>query len=93
MEKKGQSFRILCDAVCILSFAGVDYRGVIVNISLTGALIRIDDEVPEGIHPGGECSLMLCGDAENCPIKYKCKIIRTDVKCVGVQFSELSCFP
>ncbi len=93
MENKGQSFRILCDAVCILNFAGRNYKGVIVNISLTGALIRIDANAPEGIKPGGECSLMLCGDAEECPIKYKCKIIRTDAKCVGVQFSELSCFP
>jgi hypothetical protein len=92
LGENGQSYRILCDAVCVLNFKGIDYRGVIVNVSLTGALIRINDKIPENIHPEDECILMLYEDFEICPIKYKCKIIRIDYPCIGVQFCEMNCF-
>lgn len=89
MGKGGGSTRILCDASCILSFAGVNHQGVIENISLSGALIKLQDAIPSEIRPGDNCALILCSDPEACPIKYVCRVARCDSDHIGVQFIEL----
>ena len=90
MDEMGHGLRFHCDAKCILIFEGFDYHGVIENVSLSGALIKLDDKVPISIHPGNRCDLMLCGNPELCPLKYTCKVIRLDSAIIGVQFIELN---
>lgn len=82
------SMRILCDAKCVFVFRDQNYEGVIENISLTGALIKLS-EAAVIVNPGEECGLMLCEDADRCPVKYICRIVRCDANRVGVQFVEI----
>ena len=89
-RKTGQSFRILCEAKCILNYEGFDYQGVIENISLSGALLKLTNKVPNSIHPGDKCDLMLCGNQDLCSVKYTCKVTRLNSANIGVQFLELN---
>lgn len=91
MDKSGHSIRILCDALCILNHEGVNYQGIIENISLTGALINFKASVPVGIRPGITCGLKICSDPSICPMEYKCMVVRTDSKQIGLQFLEMTC--
>jgi len=91
MNKAGKSTRIHCETVCILNYEGKNYQGVVENISLTGALIKLSGIVPSAIHPGDSCGLMLCSDPELCSVKYTCKVVRLDSAHIGVQFLELNC--
>jgi hypothetical protein len=82
--------RIVCEAKCILSFEGLDFQGVIENLSLSGALIKLDNNIPNNIRPGDNCDLMLCSNPDLYPVKYTSKVIRVDSAIIGVQFLELN---
>ena len=90
MNEMGPSPRLLCDAKCIVIFELMDYPGVIENVSLTGALIKLIDETPDNIQPGDRCELMLCSNPDLYPVKYTCNVIRRDSAFVGVQFVKLN---
>jgi hypothetical protein len=90
MDKMGQSLRILCDAKCILIFEGFDYHGIIENVSLSGALIKLKDDIPDNLRTEDRCDLMLCGDPGLYPVKYTCNVIRIDSTAIGVKFIELN---
>lgn len=90
MGINGHSIRILCDALCLLHYEGINYHGVIENISLSGALIKMSGKMPEGIRPGDTCGLMLCRTPEVCPIEYNCRVVRLAPAQVGVQFLEMN---
>jgi len=89
MIKNGQSLRIPCNSLCLLSYQGVDYQGMIDNVSLSGALVRLQVPAPLGIRSGDECGLMLCSDPGICPVRYSCRVIRIDSDCIGLEFVEL----
>jgi hypothetical protein len=63
---------------------------VIVNLSLTGALIELNDKIPDSVRPDNVCDLMFCTNPDLYPIKYSCKIIRVDSEMIGLQFLELN---
>jgi c-di-GMP-binding flagellar brake protein YcgR len=90
MNSNVPSSRIVCEASCILNCNGFDFEGVIVNLSLTGALIELNDKSPDSIHPDNVCDLMFCANPDLYPIKYTCKVIRVDSKMIGLQFLELN---
>ena len=90
MNSNVPSSRIVCEARCILNCNGFDFEGVIVNLSLTGALIELNDKSPDNIHPDSVCDLMFCTNPDLYPIKYTCKVIRVDSKMIGLQFLELN---
>lgn len=89
MNKNGQSLRIPCNSLCILNYQGTDYHGMIDNVSLSGALVRLHASVPPGIQSGDECCLMLCNDPGVCPVRYTCKVVRIDSNYIGLEFVEL----
>jgi len=51
MREMGKCDRIVCEAKCILNFDGVDSRGDR-DISLSGALIKLNGKMPDSIQPG-----------------------------------------
>lgn len=89
MIRLGQRYKIECDSKCVLTHGGIDYQGIIGDISLGGALLRLDDSSPEALSPGSVCVLMLCSNPNVCPVKYTCKVIRRDAAITAVQFLEL----
>lgn len=90
MDKVVLSSRIVCEAKCILNFDGFDIQGVIENLSLSGALIKLKDKIPDSIHPGDKCDMMFCSDPDLYPVKYTCKVIRLDSEIIAIQFLELN---
>ena len=89
MGKMEKSSRFHCDAKCTFIFHGFDYEGVIENVSLSGALIKLNNEFPDGMQPGDKCSLTLSGEPDSSAVKYVCKVIRIDGASIGVQFLEI----
>jgi PilZ domain-containing protein len=90
MDKMIQRSRIVCEAKCILNFDGFNFLGVIENISLSGALIKLNSKLPESIQPGDKCDMIFCSDPDLYPVKYTCKIVRLDSAIIGIEFLELS---
>lgn len=90
MDKMVKHSRIVCAAKCILNFDGFDYQGVIENISLSGALIKLDNKIPNSVHFGDKCDMMLCSNLDSYPVKYTCKVIWLDSANIGVEFLELN---
>ena len=89
MGRMGQSSRLHCDVKCTLIYHGFDFEGMIVNVSLSGALIKLINKLPDGIQPGDKCILALGGDPDAGQVKYICKVIRIDATNIGVQFLEI----
>ena len=90
MERIVQSSRIVCEAKCVLNFDGADYQGVIENISLTGALIKLVNEMPDNIRPGDTCDMIFSSSPDVYPIKYTSTVIRLDAALIGIEFLELN---
>jgi len=90
VDKLEQSSRIDCEAECVLNFDGVDYQGVIENISLIGALIKLDNRMPDNIRPGDTCDMIFCSSPDVYPIKYTSKVVRLDSALIGIEFLELN---
>ena len=90
MSNQVPNSRIVCEARCLLNFDGVDFQGVIVNLSLSGALIQMDDAIPDTIGPDDLCNLVFCANQDQYPLKYTCRVIRVDAGMIGLQFLELN---
>lgn len=90
MDKAEQRTRIHCDALCQLSYEGKQLQGMIENVSLTGALIKVDNTIPMVISPGVTCSLMLYGKLPDDYTEYKCLAVRVDSNRIGLQFLEIN---
>jgi hypothetical protein len=90
MDNILQRSRIACEAECILNFDGIDFQGVIENISLSGALIKLNDDMPDSIRPGDRCDMIFCSSPEVYPIRYTCKVVRIDAALIGIEFLELN---
>lgn len=82
--------RINCDTKCIIHFDASEFHGVIKNLSLSGALIKLNNKIPNNIHPGDKCDLLLCSNTDLFPVRYTSKVTRVDSANIGVQFLELN---
>ena len=71
---------------CILSFDGLDIQGESKNLSLSGALIKLNDQTPKNIHPGDNCYLIFNSHQDLYVIKYNSKVVRVDSEIIGIQF-------
>lgn len=90
MGRMGQRFRLAGQAKCTLHLDGMAYHGEIENISLSGALVRLDSGIPDGMLPGCACDLRLNGRQEESYVGYTCRVVRLALACVGVQILELN---
>jgi len=90
MGKKWKDDRIPCEVKCILNVDQTIFQGVIENLSLSGALVKLNNKMSFKIHPDDMCDLVFGGNPELYPMKYICKVIRVDSEMIGVQFLELN---
>ena len=87
MSRMGQRLRVNSHAKCTLHLEGLDYQGEIEDISLGGALIKLNSEVPNRVQPGFKCGLRLYGTQE---LEYTCRVARLGPAIVGVQILEFN---
>ena len=64
---------------------GDTYEASLDDISLSGALILVNDVTPFQI--GDSCELMLGGISEGVSIKHHCIVVRNDAGNIGLKFS------
>ena len=89
-DRMGQRLRLDSHAKCTLHLDGLDFSGEIENISLGGALVKLNYEVPNRVQPGFVCCLRLCGTQETNLVEYTCRVARLGSDIVGVQILELN---
>lgn len=88
MAEKRQHQRINCVEKCLLYHADSRYCGAIINISISGALVKLSDVAPGIIIPGDTCSFMLSTDPETSFYSYKGRIKHVDSTGVGLEILE-----
>ena len=87
MANQRQHVRNKSDAECIVTDdAGNTYGAMLQNISLGGALIKVKDGVLASMEVGDICRMLLCDQADSCPIKRICRVVRLESVSLGVQF-------
>ncbi len=89
MAEKRQHQRVRCDSKCLLYYEQTKYCGVISNISLSGAAVRLYGLQIGALQAGDTCSLILCADPEVCFCKYTGRITRSSSAEIGLEFIEL----
>lgn len=89
MAEKRQHQRVRCDSKCLLYYAETKYYGVISNISMSGAAVRLYGLHTGAMQAGDTCSLLLCADPEVCFCKYTGRITRSTPAGIGLEFIEL----
>jgi hypothetical protein len=91
MGRMGQRLSVDGHSKCTLHLEGIDYHGEIENISLGGALVKLNNGVvPNRVQPGCTCGLRLCGTQEINLVEYTCRVARLGSAFVGVQILELN---
>ena len=83
-ERRG--LRVKCSDKCILSYDGATQECVLENISLSGALISVKQDVA-GISTGSRCGLFLCTNPRICPLEYNCTVAHITSHKIGLQFN------
>ena len=87
MANQRQHSRKKSDAECVVTDeVGNTYGAMLQNISLGGALIKVKDGVLASLEVGDICKMLLCDNADSCPIKQTCRVVRFDSVSLGVQF-------
>jgi len=86
MTEKRSSHRVGCFAKCILYHDGAKYGCILENISFSGALIKMGRPLPERLHQGDRCSLVLSGDPIVSPGEYNSTIARLSAPRIGLHF-------
>ena len=87
MGSQRQYTRVDCDSESILmEIDGDTYDALLEDLSLGGALVRVNDGVPGSVQVGDVCNLMLCNNPDVCPIKHSCRVVRHDSVKLGVRF-------
>ena len=89
MKSENHDLGIKTDSHCLLmGLDGVTYQALLGDISLTGALIKLSDNVPNGLHVGEMCGLMFSNNFNMSSEKHTGKIVRLDSGSVGVTFNN-----
>jgi hypothetical protein len=89
MGSKRKYSRVICDSPCILNYGGLNYQALLDNISLSGALIKVGNEQPDGLYIGATVDLLLCSNPDLCPTKYTCEVTRHSSSDIGVNFMNM----
>lgn len=86
MEEKREHHRIRCESRCLLYYEQTRFCGVIQDISLSGAGVRLLGKKAGRIRPGDTCSLILGSDTSMGFCNYTGRIIRVGPFLLGLEF-------
>ncbi len=94
MIEKRSHRRTDCSTKCILYHDGSYFRGVVENLSVSGALIRIRRNASEIIHQGDACNLLICDLPALTYSKHASQAKHLSSTAIGIRFlSEKECTP
>jgi hypothetical protein len=88
MVEKRQHQRIDCTQKCLLYHDNSGYDGAIMNLSISGILVKLYGDTTSAIKPGDTCSLILCNAAATSFYRYKGRIIRVNSGEVGLELLD-----
>jgi hypothetical protein len=84
MPERRRFVRVRYEARCILTHDNSTYEGLMVNISLGGAMISFSESV---MIPQGEmCALEIYADSGGLPALIEVETVYTSLSCIGVRF-------
>ena len=86
MSEKRTNQRIECANNCHLSFNGKIYRGIIENLSSTGALLKVTAKKLFELPQGSQCSLIISDDPLFIPGEFSGKIVHNGTSRIGIKF-------
>jgi len=86
MIDKRNHRRIDCATECILYRNGSIFRGVVENISISGALVRIRRNLSEIIQRGDVCSLLICNLPSEYYSRHASQARHIESTIIGIQF-------
>lgn len=85
MDNRRKHSRIKFEARCYLNgSAGVTYEALLDDISLSGALVKVNTDTHFQI--GDVCELVLSEKSVAFPVKHTSKIVRVDSGFIGMNF-------
>lgn len=85
MTNQRSDQRITYVSNSLLKINGVSYHCYLENISTTGALVEINEDISETIHKDDVCSLDVLLLS---PVNYTCKVVHTNNNKVGLKFID-----
>jgi hypothetical protein len=86
MIEKRSHRRIDCEMKCILYHEGSKFRGVVVNLAISGALVKIWRNLSGIIHPGDSCSLQIYNLAALSYSRHASQAKHLDSTAIGIEF-------
>lgn len=90
MHEKRKHQRISCYSKCVVYYEQAKYYGVILNISLSGAAVRLYGMKSGGMKAGDRCSLILCVDPAICFYRYAGTVARIGRSAIGLEFIDMA---
>ena len=86
MIEKRRHKRIDCATKCFLYHDGSKFRGMVENLSISGALVRIHRNLSGIINPGDTCSLLICHIPSLSYSRHASQVKYLHSTVVGIQF-------
>lgn len=86
MAEKRSSQRVACSNICQLRFKGKNYRGVIENLSDSGALLKLAARKQPDFSQGSPCSLIISDDPLFVPGEFSGNVVHHHSSRVGIKF-------
>ncbi len=89
MKNESHDFSRKINSQCLLmGIDGVTYQALLGDLSVTGALITLAKNTPNGLHVGEMCGLMLGDNPKLSSAKYTGRIVKLDSDSVGISFNH-----
>ena len=72
----------------LMGLDGVTYQTLLGDLTLTGALVKMSDNIHHGLKVGEMCGLVFRDNPELSSTKHTGKIVRLDSGSVGISFKH-----
>lgn len=88
MREKRKHQRITCYSKCLVYCEQAKYYGMIIDISLSGAALKLYGLKTGTIKTEDTCSLILCAEPSLCFYRYSVRVARISASEIGLEFIE-----
>jgi hypothetical protein len=89
MENERHNLSTKSDAPCLLmGLDGVTYQALLGDLSLTGAMIKMNVNASHGLHVNEMCGLVLRDNPNRSSSKYTGMIVKLDSDTVQISFNQ-----